>query len=179
MKSLTVLLALAGLTLFGGCASVPTGPSAMALPGTGKTLAQFNRDDAECRQYATNQLGGTTASGAATQAGVESAAVGTVVGALAGAAFGGQDGAAFGAGTGLLFGSMIGLGTAQSSYYATQQYYDNAYFQCMYARGQRVPVSGTVVRSSSGRTTTYPPLAPAGSYPPPPPGSPPPPPRAY
>jgi hypothetical protein len=31
---------------------VPTEPTTLALPGTGKTLEQFQADDAECRRYA-------------------------------------------------------------------------------------------------------------------------------
>ncbi len=36
----------------GGCATIPTGPSVLVLPGTGKTLEQFQADDALCRQWA-------------------------------------------------------------------------------------------------------------------------------
>ena len=38
--------------LIGGCATAPTEPSVLALPGTGKSLEQFNTDDVECRQHA-------------------------------------------------------------------------------------------------------------------------------
>ena len=177
MKSTTTSLAAASiLLLLAGCASVPTGPSVMALPGSGKNFEQFRSDDAECRQYAQYQVGGVGADQAAVDAGVRSAAVGTVVGAVAGAAIGGHNGAGVGAGTGLLVGSMAGTGAAQSSAYATQRNYDNAYVQCMYAKGQQVPVSGALARSRQApveRST----VTPAGSYypPPPPPGYAPPP----
>ena len=166
MKSLS-LTAAASLLLLAGCASVPTGPSVMALPGTGKSFEQFRNDDAACRQYAHYQAGG--AGQAAADAGLSSAAVGTVVGAVAGAAIGGHEGAGAGAGTGLLVGSMAGAGAAQDSAYWSQRNYDHAYIQCMYAKGNQVPVSGAM--TGSRRQT------PAGSYypPPPPPGYAPPP----
>lgn len=154
------------LILLAGCASVPSGPSVMALPGTGKNFEQFRNDDFECRQYAHNQIGGN-ASQAAADSAVRSAAVGTVIGAVAGAAIGGRDSAGVGAGTGLVVGSLAGSGASQGSAYATQRNYDNAYVQCMYAKGQRVPVSGNF--------TSGPQVQPA----PPPPGNPPPPPPGY
>jgi hypothetical protein len=38
--------------LVAGCAGVPTEPSVLALPGTGRSLEQFNADDFDCRQRA-------------------------------------------------------------------------------------------------------------------------------
>ncbi|HKT97172.1 MAG TPA: hypothetical protein VJS30_11645, partial [Paraburkholderia sp.] len=90
------LLAAAGF--LSACAVVPTGPSVMALPGTGKSFDQFRNDDYNCRQFAFQQVGGTTTNQAATNAGVGSAVIGTALGAAAGAAFGGGNGAAIGAG---------------------------------------------------------------------------------
>ncbi|MGA8050776.1 MAG: hypothetical protein WCA09_11450, partial [Burkholderiales bacterium] len=89
------------LLLLGACTVMPAGPSVMVLPGTGKSFDQFRADDYMCRDYANAQIGGATAQQAATQSGVTSAAVGTLIGAAAGAAIGGQEGAAAGAGTGL------------------------------------------------------------------------------
>jgi hypothetical protein len=180
MKSSTPLpFALAAvLLLLAGCVSVPTGPSVMALPGSGKSFEQFRSDDAECRQFAQSQIGGAGADQAATDAGVRSAAVSTVVGAVAGAALGGQRGAGVGAGTGLLFGSMAGSGAAQSSAHITQQRYDNGYIQCMYAKGEQVPTAGTSMRRrvrSVERTTTVT----GASYTPPPPPEYAPPPSGY
>ena len=171
MKSpLFSLAAVSGLLLLAGFASVPTGPSVMALPGSGKNFDQFRSDDAECRQYAQHQIGGVGADQAAVDAGVRSAVIGTVVGAVAGAAIGGHDGAGAGAGTGLLVGSMAGAGAAQSSAYATQRNYDNAYIQCMYAKGQQVPVSAAT-RSRVQAPADHAVAAPAAgaAYPPPPP----------
>ena len=39
-----------------GCASAPTGPSVMVLPGTNKSMEQFQADDARCRQAAAAEL---------------------------------------------------------------------------------------------------------------------------
>ena len=159
----------AGALLLGACTVMPTAPSVMVLPGTGRTMDSFRADDALCRDYAYGQIGGRSAQQAATQSAVASAAVGTAVGAAAGAAFGGSQGAAVGAGTGLLFGSAVGTGTAAASGYGTQRQYDNAYIQCMYARGHRVPVPAGMMPSMPVRASE-------AGIPPPPPGAPPPPP---
>lgn len=177
MRTLPTPTAIVGVLLLGACTTVPVGPNVMALPGSGRNFEEFRRDDADCRNFATAQIGGQNANQAAADAGVKSAVTGAVVGALAGAAIGGHEDAGVGAGVGLLFGSMAGAGTASESAYITQRQYDIAYVQCMYAKGHRVPVSGGFVGGASSRRpsstpprTTYPP--------PPPPGAPPPPPSA-
>jgi hypothetical protein len=149
------------------CVSMPTGPSMLVLPGTGKSFDQFRGDDALCRQFAQGQVGGTTADQAAVNSGVRSAAVGTLLGAAAGAAIDGRSGAGVGAGTGLLFGGLSGTGASSSSGYGLQQRYDNGYLQCMYAQGHRVPVSGRFT------SDIRPPAS--GNYVAPPPNTPPPP----
>ncbi|WP_350113114.1 hypothetical protein [Nitrosomonas sp.] len=159
------------------CVSLPSGPSVMTLPGSGKSFEQFRYDDYDCRRYAYEQVGGITPRQSAQVSGVESAAIGAGLGAAAGAAIAGGGGAAIGAGTGLLAGGLAGSGTASTSAYVNQQRYDMSYIQCMYAKGHRVPVSGRIsggppAHSGSG-------TAPAPSNftpPPPPPGNPPPPP---
>jgi len=146
----------------------------MSLPGTGKSFDQFRFDDATCRQFAYEQVGGVTGQQAAQNAAVSSAAVGTLLGAAAGAAIGSASGdmgagAAIGAGTGLIFGSASGTGYASNSYYEAQRRYDHAYLQCMYAKGNRIPLySGFTSQSPSvptGREYLPPPPS---SYPPPP-----------
>jgi outer membrane protein OmpA-like peptidoglycan-associated protein len=155
------------------CATVPTGPSVMSLPGTGKSFEQFDNDDAICRQFAYEQSGGLTAQQAGQNAAVSSAIIGTALGAAAGAAIGSATGdmgagAAIGAGSGLIIGSAAGSGYAAGSYYETQQRYDHAYIQCMYAKGNRVPVYGRLSEQEfvvSARTASPPPA----KFPPPPP----------
>lgn len=167
----------AGALLLGACTVMPTGPYVMALPGTGLSIERFRADDLICRDFAFVQIGGKTAEMAARESAVTSAAVGTAVGALAGAAIGGNaQGAAVGAGAGLLMGSAVGADTARTSGYGTQRQYDNAYVQCMYAKGHRVPVPANMANSRSVRAVDAGlPPPPSGSPPPPPP--PPPPPR--
>jgi hypothetical protein len=50
-------LGLAAVLTLGACASAPTGPSVMVLPGAGKSLEQFQLDDGACRQWAGQQVG--------------------------------------------------------------------------------------------------------------------------
>lgn len=155
----------------------------MALPGSGRSFDQFRYDDYACRQFAYEQVGGTTPNRASISSGIGSAAVGAGLGAAAGAALGGGRGAVIGAGTGLLAGGLAGTNTARASGDISQQRYDIGYTQCMYAKGHRVPVYGQVMNGSYGNNgyNQYPPYSPAqGSSlpppPPPPPGIPPPPP---
>ena len=150
--SLFALLALAG------CVTVPTGPSVLVLPGTGKGFDQFRLDESDCKQYAHAQVGGTTTTQAAEDAAVRSAVIGTALGALAGAAIGGDsEGAGVGAGIGLLAGSAAGAGAGQGSGYELQRRYDHAYVQCMYAKGHRVPVQGQMSERSAPTKITPPP----------------------
>lgn len=172
MSRFSKLFPLTALLVASGCASLPSGPSVMVLPGAGVPFDQFRNDDVICRQYAYFQVGGTTPKQAAVESGVTSAAVGTALGAATGAALGGGRGAAIGAGTGLLAGSVVGSSAASSSVYGRQERYDIAYIQCMYAKGHQVPVSGQFVNEAP--LTTQPPAT--DTPPPPPEGYPPPPP---
>ncbi len=146
---------------FASCTTMPSGPSVMALPGTGKSFDQFRTDDASCRQYASAQIGGTSPNEAASSSIAKSAALGTAIGAVAGAAIGGRDSAGVGAGTGLAMGTIAGAGAGDTSSYELQRRYDYAFLQCMYAKGHKIPVSGHFESSR--------PAAPPYTPPPPPP----------
>jgi uncharacterized protein YcfJ len=159
--------------LLAGCATFPSGPDILVLPGSTKSFEAFRADDAVCREFATGQIGGTTPAQAATAAGVGGAAIGAAVGAVAGAAFGGSSGAAIGAGAGLLTGTAVGAGYGYDSWWVLQRRYDNAYLQCMYAKGNKVPLS-TAYSGSPQRAQVS--SAPPASSPYPPPNQPPPPP---
>ena len=160
------------------CATIPTGPSVMVLPGSGKNFEQFQNDDAVCRQWAAQQTG-TTAQKASTQSTVTGAAVGTAVGAAAGAAIGAAAGnpgagAAIGAGGGLLGGTAVGAGNAEASGSFVQRRYDMTYMQCMYAKGNQIPVARGSQQPYSQQSATPAPMP--ANVPPPPAGTPPPPP---
>ncbi len=183
------LYGLLSASILTGCTTMPTGPSMMALPGSGRSFEQFRYDDYACRQYAYEQTGGLTPNQASISSGIGSAAVGAGLGAAAGAALGGGRGAAIGAGTGLVAGGLVGARSAGASSYVSQQRYDTGYTQCMYGKGHRVPVYGKVPNSAYTRGNQYF-SSPYSSYPtarsirrqslppppPPPPGIPPPPP---
>jgi hypothetical protein len=132
----------------------------LVLPGTGKNFDQFRGDDMVCRQFAQEQLSGSTPNQAAASSGVNSALVGTIIGAAAGAAINGGHGAGVGAGTGLAFGSLAGAGAGEGSALGVQQRYDFGYQQCMYAKGHRVPVASRYTTDS--HVSAYPPPPPPG-----------------
>lgn len=192
-KTITPVRGIAGALVIAlvasGCATVPSGPSVMVLPGVGKSFEQFQGDDSVCRQWAMQQTG-TSPGQAATESTVGGAAIGTLLGAAAGAALGAAAGnagvgAAAGAGIGLLGGTAVGAGRGDAAGGSVQRRYDQAYIQCMYAKGNQVPVArGSRVQQQQYKSPAPPPPPPpppAASplppgAPPPPPGPPPPPP---
>ncbi len=165
--------------LLGACTVMPTGPSVMALPGSSKSVGQYQVDIADCQQYAGSVIaasGGATAA-AADNSAASAAAAGALFGAAAGAILGsatGQagEGAAIGAGTGLLFGGAAGSYYPAMSSYQLQQAFDSAYLQCMYSRGNKVPMRQGHARGPSRPVYLDAPSA-SSAYPPP--GTPPPP----
>ena len=160
MKSKLSIFSLLLLLVISGCATMPSGPSVMVLPPPDKPFEQFQAEDAVCRQYAYEHIGGMTGQQAAQDSAVRSAVVGTILGAATGAAIGSVSGsagagAAIGGGAGLLYGSAVGSSYASGSYYEAQRRYDIAYMQCMYAKGNSVP--GTTRRVRSVPRTAPPP----------------------
>jgi len=169
------LIALCATFFLNGCAArIPSGPSVMVLPGTGKSFEQFKYDDYVCRQWAAQQCGASPTH-AADNTMAAHAAVGTVVGAATGAAIGAAAGdpamgAAVGSGVGLLGGSLSGADSGQSAQWSVQRRYDAAYMQCMYANGHQIPIPAGYERAQrSSRPADIPP-PPRGAPPPPPPG---------
>ena len=163
VKRWVLLLPMIGL--LSACATVPTGPNVMVLPGVGKPFEQFQVDDMLCRQYAQTQTG-VPPGEAGRQSTINTAALGTLLGAGAGAAIGAAAGdAGLGAAIGVAvvfscLGRRAGPEAGAGASRALQGRYDVSYMQCMYAKGNQVP--GTR-------------RAPQSSYVPPPPGTPPPP----
>ena len=155
------------LMVFAGCATLPAGPSVRVLPGEGKPFEQFQADDAVCRQWAGQSIGVSPQETVNMNA-ASGAVIGTAVGAGLGAAIGAASGnagtgAAIGAGSGLLVGTANGANAGNAYGWEAQRRYDNAYVQCMYAKGNQVP--GTV-RSYRPRRAAPPPPPSMNSVPP-------------
>src|SRR5207245_2268667 len=81
----------AAVLLLSACATIPTGPTVMVLPGNGKSFEQFQGDDVICRQWALQQTGTTTGS-ASTASAVSGAEIGTPGRGAAGCALGARAG---------------------------------------------------------------------------------------
>ena len=142
MTRSTLATVVGGLLVAGCAVRPPTGPTVLAVPPEGKALSQFQQEEANCRNYASNQIGISPAEGANRSA-AGSAVAGTGLGAAAGALLGAAGGsagtgAAIGAGTGLLAGSAIGANNAQTSSHGLQARYDMAYTQCLASTGNKV-----------------------------------------
>jgi hypothetical protein len=156
-----LLVVVVALLALPACVTLPNGPDIAVIPGTGKTFEHFRDDDSICRQFGTHSIGGGRPDQAGSQSAIRSALTGAAVGAAAGVAFGGAQGAAIGAGSGLLLGSAAGGSANVYASAALQNRYDTAYMQCMYTKGNRVPVSGPLIAQPQ-----------TAAYPPPPPGYP-------
>ncbi len=166
MKSSKTRIALAFLPVIalGACTvAPPTGPTVVALPGPGKSFAQFQQDDANCRGYAASHNGDTGAQAtAASNNATTTAIAGTLIGAAAGAALGSLSGnvgagAAIGAGAGLAGGASVAGGNAQAAADSLQGQYDAAYSQCMVGNGD-------VLQQPPGPGYYAPPPPPPGYY---------------
>jgi hypothetical protein len=120
-----------------GCATQPMGPTVLVMPAPTKPFEVFQQDQAMCMQYAQSMVGGQAQ--AANERAVGSAAVGAVLGAALGAALGNHQGAGIGAAGGAILGTSAAGPSTSYSQGAIQYQYNNAYMQCMYARGNQVP----------------------------------------
>jgi hypothetical protein len=174
MKS-KLAVSLATVLVLSGCVEAPMGPTVAVMPGPNKPFDAFQSDQALCRQFAEQQVGGAQqAQQTGTNQALVDTGIGAVLGAGAGALLGGGRGAAIGAGVGGLGGAAVGTSQAAGTQMSVQRRYDIAYEQCMYSRGNQVP--GYVQPAAS----PAPPPPPPPGYPPPPPGYyPPPPPPGY
>lgn len=132
------------LASLAGCAVVPPSyPTVMALPAKGKPIAAFQQDDYACRTYAAQIVNPVATSPAVANSGLAAPALGAAGGAAAGALIGASAGnagagAAIGAGAGLLLGSAAGRNQRWGSEAALQRQYDNAYAQCITAKGNTI-----------------------------------------
>jgi hypothetical protein len=139
-----VIAALGSLCAVTACAvPQPRGPTVMALPKPGTSLAVFQQEDQQCRYYAGATIGHAQAGQAGTHPGGGNAALGTLPGASAGSATGAAAGSA-GAGPGV--GAESGPGpagrvnNAGAGQYDPQTRYNIAYTQCMYSLGNAVQI---------------------------------------
>jgi hypothetical protein len=128
--------------LLAGCAATPMGPTVQVMPGPGKTFDVFQVDNASCKTFAADQVKGQAdaanqrAFGTALLTTALGAGVGAAGGSLAGDAGGGAAlGGALGAGSGAAIGAANNSGDQMN----IQAQYDNAFSQCMYAKGEQVP----------------------------------------
>ncbi|MFD1554877.1 glycine zipper family protein [Paraburkholderia silviterrae] len=143
-KHQSALAAALALACLAGCAVVPPSyPTVMALPAQGKTIAAFQQDDYACRTYAAQIVNPVAASPAVANSALAAPALGAAGGAAAGALIGAGAGnagagAAIGAGAGLLLGSAAGRNQYAGSEAALQRQYDNAYAQCITAKGNTI-----------------------------------------
>jgi uncharacterized protein YcfJ len=160
------ILALGLAVAAAGCASEPLGPTVQVLPAQGKPWEVFQNDQAECKQYASQQVAGQV--DRANENGVGAAVIGTALGAGLGAAVGGGRGAAIGAGAGAVVGSDVGATGSMTAQQRIQYNYNNAYSQCMYSKGDQV-VNYRPRVYYAPPPPAYPPPPPPGYYPPPPP----------
>ena len=135
--------AIAGALLLSACVQNPMGPTVQVLPGLGKSFANFQNDQAVCRQFA-EQAVGDQAQGANLR-GFGTAALTTALGAGLGAAIGGGQGAAIGAAAGAVGGAGLGAVRSSGTQNAIQALYDNAFVQCMYSLGNSVPNAGPMM----------------------------------
>ena len=148
---LNIFLFVMMFVMLNGCATVPTGPRVMVLPGPGKPFDQFQAEDATCRQWARQQIGQSPQE-TVNQNTITGAVIGTAVGAGLGTAIGAASGragagAAIGAASGLLVGTAAGANSGQVYGWEAQRRYDIAYQQCMYANGNVIPGTRRVQRT--------------------------------
>lgn len=182
MHGLKILILLGATGLLAACATVPSGPSVAALPGSGKTYDRYAVDDARCRDRAYRAVAGSGAPQAANEQAVGSAVLGTALGAAVGGLIDGGQGAAVGAGLGLLTGATVGANQSTASSWQLQRRYDGVYLNCMYALGNKVPMSAQQAAYLRRPAPTIPPpnappppgYAPAPGYAAPPAYAPPP-----
>jgi len=123
--------------LLASCATQPMGPTVQVMPGSNKPFQVFAKEQEECKQYASSQVQGQA--DAANQKAIGATLLGAGLGAGLGAAVGGGQGAGVGAAGGGIVGTAVGAGHSNNAQQGIQQQYDNAYTQCMYAKGNQVP----------------------------------------
>jgi uncharacterized protein YcfJ len=129
-----IALISAAAILLTACTSVPDGPTVQVLPSPGKPLQLFQQEQAQCKDYAANEVSHSSQSANNMQ--VLTGVLGTVLGAGLGAAIGGGRGAAIGAGAGALGGTIAGVVPVGTNNDSIQTRYDQSFEQCMVTYGE-------------------------------------------
>jgi hypothetical protein len=124
--------------LLGGCDTMPTGPTVTVFQADGKSLDEFQADDADCRRFAEAQLGGATSVIPIDEAAAINATRGTAVCSTPGVAVDRRSVETYSA---QRTGSVIdGIEAAQFAGQGSQRRYNCAYVQCMYMlKGEKIP----------------------------------------
>ncbi len=164
MNRKAIAASVIALMMLEGCVTQPMGPNVPVMPGKGKPWADFQQDDAACRDFANGRVAGRAENAN------DHAILSTIIGAGLGAALGAAVGGGHGAGVGAAAGGVVGTaaGSNQSAYAqgGIQRQYDIAYAQCMTAKGNAVQQPDEGYRPRwRGRGDYY------GPPPPPPPGN--------
>jgi len=113
------------------------GPTVLVLPTQKKAFETFQAEQATCKYYADSQVSGQAER--ANSTGLLQGIGATALGAGLGAAIDGGHGAAVGAAMGATAGTVVGAGTSSQQGRSIQQQYDDAYVQCMVAKGNLLP----------------------------------------
>jgi len=174
MRTAPLLSGAVALALLAGCVTQPNGPNVPVMPGHGKSFADFQKDDDDCQDFASDHVAGRANS--ANDRAILSTIIGAGLGAALGGAIGGGHGAGIGAAAGGIGGAAVGANQSGYAQGSLQRRYDIAYAQCMKAKGNDVPDEGYGQRRYRRyRDDGPPPPRDDDGYGPPPPPPPPPP----
>jgi hypothetical protein len=136
MKLALTASTLSLLVLLEGCVTQPYGPTVPVMPPKGKSFSDFQREDAECQDYAHSQVAGQAQ--AANNRAVRDTVIGAALGTAVGAAFDHGNGAGPGAATGAVVGAGFAANDSAYSQVSLQGHFNLAYAQCMSAKGNDV-----------------------------------------
>lgn len=136
-----LLVGAAMVLCLSSCAEMPSGPSVAVMPPANKPFDVFMQEDQLCRSWAAYSIG-QAGHDAAAETMLRSTVTGATIGALAGAIAGGDRQAGAGAAMGTVIGATAGAQQSNVTAWQAQRRYDIAYQQCMYSKGNLLPVYG-------------------------------------
>ncbi len=139
----TAVAVLIPALLLAACAETPMVPTVQVLPGPRKSFADFQNDQATCRNFAQQAVGDQVRG--ANLRGLGTAALTTALGAGLGGAIGGGGGAGIGAAAGALGGAGIASAQTARAQNTIQAQFNAMYVQCMYSLGNSVPSMGPMM----------------------------------